>query len=74
LFDREFFKKSRPGSLIETVSKYINKTELSEIALVFQTRRCKRTGGLIETLEYVPVKIYFSKRYLFGTLLKKNSY
>ena len=35
--NRDFFKKSKAGHLIETVSKYINKTErsnFSEIVLV----------------------------------------
>ena len=37
-FDRDFFKKSRPGHLIEILSRYISKTvqlNFSAIVLVF---------------------------------------
>ena len=42
-----FFKKSRPGRLIETVSKYINKTVQSMFSEIHST------GLLIETFEKI---------------------
>ena len=43
----------------------------------FQTRKFKRTGRLIETLEYVPVKqfyvrIFLKKMYLLNKVIKIN--